>query len=114
MGSQNDDIEQAFRTQKPSIVISVGIRSYTIAFGPEQGFSRQVDSLLKKKRLVRRRLVSQEDCERLLQPAAPSVAYGEDTCAICCIEFFETASMPVVRLPRCGHTFHSACVQQLA
>merc|ERR1711879_1062521 len=38
----------------------------------------------------------------------------EGECAVCFADFAETPTLPVVRLPDCGHCFHGACVQELA
>lgn len=111
---QNAEIEAAFQAQKTQAEVSVGIRSYTIIFGPEEGFARQVDQALLKRRLVRRRLLLAEDCERLLRPPAPEVARDQENCAICCLDFADTAAMPTLELPGCQHVFHRACAQQLA
>lgn len=111
---QNDLLEDKYRAGEESVEVSVGVRGYKILFGPEPGLARQIDEVLHKRRLVRRRLVTPEERRCLLQPTAPEVSRPEDGCAICCADFAETASMPVVELPGCYHAFHQACVQQLA
>merc|ERR1712211_171665 len=78
------------------------------------GFARQVDEVLHKRRLVRRRMTMQQECLRALEPAAPEVARGQESCPICCVDFAESAAMPVLELPGCQHVFHTACAQQLA
>lgn len=115
---QDKTIEQAFRDGKPSIAVSVGIRSYEVVFDGASG-GKQIDHALKKKRWVRRRLVSPRERDAAFKEAsaaaeAETADLEECECAICCTGFRETPSMPVVRLPGCGHVFHGACVQHLA
>lgn len=111
---QNAEIEAAFQAGEPHAEVNVGIRNYRVVFGPEAGFARQVDCALFKRRLVRRRLVTAEEQARALEPAARPVARGQESCAICCVDFAESAAMPVIELPGCQHAFHMACAQQLA
>uniref|UniRef100_A0A7S4RB00 RING-type domain-containing protein n=1 Tax=Alexandrium monilatum TaxID=311494 RepID=A0A7S4RB00_9DINO len=111
---QNSDIEAAFQAGRSDAEVSVGIRTYRVVFGPEAGFARQVDEVLHKRRLVRRRLVSHEESSRALDPVAPQVARDQESCPICCANFAESAAMPVLELPGCQHVFHTACAQQLA
>merc|ERR1719316_2628366 len=109
----NKLIEDAHQAQKLQVEITVGIRSYRIVFGPEKNFARQEDSLLRKRRLVRRRLVSVEmQVDALRGSNASATSDGE--CAICFADFADTATMPVLKLPGCGHYFHTACLTQIA
>jgi len=112
---QNSAIEDAFLVGQTDISVSVGIRTYRIIFGPEAGFARQVDDTLHKRRLIRRRLPdSSEERDRLLEPEALQFAREQESCPICCMDFAESAAMPVLELPGCRHVFHMACAQQLA
>lgn len=114
---QDRAIELAFRAGASGVQISVGIRNYEVTFRGANG-GRQEDKAMRKRRLVRRRAVTHEQREEALNAAAnetnenPELADGE--CAICCTAFAETAAVPVVRLPGCGHCFHGACVQHIA
>jgi len=116
---QNTDIEAAFRQLELSIAVCVGIRSFQILFDRSDG-GKQVDTAMKKRRFVRRRLVAPEEKLRMLQAAAEDEAaalspeLADMECAICCTGFAETPSIPVVKLSPCGHCFHGACVQHLA
>lgn len=113
---QNAEIEAGFRELKSSVKVTIGIREYEICFeGPVRG--KQVDHALRKRRHVRRRLASPEDQRAMLLGATAAQLDGELAemdCAICCAGFAETLSVPVVRLTPCGHSFHGACVQQVA
>eukprot|EP00927_Polykrikos_kofoidii_P066286 TRINITY_DN61914_c0_g1_i1.p1 TRINITY_DN61914_c0_g1~~TRINITY_DN61914_c0_g1_i1.p1 ORF type:complete len:403 (+),score=64.06 TRINITY_DN61914_c0_g1_i1:120-1328(+) len=116
---QNNEIEASFRALKPSIAVSIGIRSYEIIFESPEG-GKQVDHGLKKRRPVRRLLVAEARRQAVLEEAsrAEVETLGEDIadmeCAICCTTFKESPTVPVVKLPPCGHYFHGACVQHLA
>lgn len=116
---QNTLLENSYRAGLGSVTLELGIRTYDIVFdgGPDCG--RQVDRVLRKRRYVRRRKVPPAERDGAL--AAASAAGGmmmkgdeEEECAICFSAFAETATMPIVRLPGCGHTFHGACARQLA
>lgn len=114
--SQERQIEEAFRAGEPGVTVSVGIRTYEVTFRGANG-GRQEDKTMRKRRLVRRRVMTRERREAELAAGAattqdPSLANGD--CAICCTSFAETEAVPVVRLPGCNHCFHGACVQQLA
>lgn len=111
---QNAAIEAAFQAGEADLEVSVGIRAYRVVFGPESGFARQVDEALHRRRLVRRILTTPEQRASALNPAAPEVARGQESCPICCVDFGESAAMPVLELPACRHAFHMACAQQLA
>lgn len=112
---QDSAIEEAFRSGAPSVALSIGIRSYEVTFRGASG-GRQEDKAMRKRRLVRRRQATATEREAALGAAAcetnEETADGE--CAICCASFAETAAVPVVRLPDCGHCFHGACVQHIA
>jgi len=114
---QDAVIEAAYRAGAPNVQISVGIRNYEIQFRGASG-GRQEDKAMRKRRLIRRRAVTKEQRATSLEgPTAetnenPELADQE--CAICCIPFAETAAVPVVRLPECGHVFHGACIQHIA
>lgn len=111
---QNSAIEECFQVKKEHACVEVGIRAFQIEFSAkDRGYAWQKDVALKKSRLVRRRLVSSEEYEAAMQPALPAIALGQDECAICCLEFAETAAMPIVELPHCRHAFHEACALQL-
>merc|ERR1712182_175269 len=99
---------------KPYAEITVGIRNYRIIFGPEKNFARQEDATLKKRRLVRRRLLPVEERAVALQGLTNASASSSGECAICFADFEETAAMPVLKLPDCGHVFHTACLTQIA
>lgn len=114
---QNTLLENSYRAGLGNVTLELGIRTYDIIFdgGPDCG--RQVDRVLRKRRYVRRRKVQPAERDGAL--AAASTVGGmqgdeEEECAICFGGFAETATMPVVRLPGCGHTFHGACARQLA
>lgn len=111
-------IENAFREGKRSVEVNVGIRTYEVIFDGSDG-GKQVDHTLHKRRLVRRRLVAPDQRDAELRAAAEAVAETcagntQGECAVCCTEFAETPTLPVVRLPTCGHLFHCACVQEIA
>lgn len=109
---QDCAIELAFRAGSPSVQITVGIRNYEISFfGASYG--KQEDKKARKRRLVRRQMVSEEKRrDALTGVVASEMADGE--CGICCESFSDTLAVPVVRLPGCGHSFHGACVQHIA
>lgn len=117
---QNSSIEAAFRAGHSSLELSIGIRQYQLIIDtPSTG--RQVDRGLKKRRHVRRRLVSSSELRELMAAAADEAAsargngnFSDEDCPICCSAFSETSTMPVVQLPGCGHRFHGACIQQVA
>lgn len=110
----NSEIEKCFLAKKDCAAVEVGIRAFQIEFSSkEKGYAWQKDVALKKSRLVRRRLVSPEEFEAAIQPAAPTVALDQEECAICCLEFAETSAMPVITLPGCHHAFHEACALQV-
>lgn len=112
-GEENNKlIEDAQQKQMPYAEITVGIRTYKIIFGPEKNFARQEDTTLRKRRLVRRRLLPVEDYAAAFQ--APASAIPEGECAICFADFEDTAALPVLKLPGCGHLFHTACLTQIA
>lgn len=114
---QDRAIEEAFCVGSPGVCVTIGIRNYEVTFCGTSG-GRQEDRGMRKRRLVRRRLVQPAQREAELCAAVretnadPELADSE--CAICCASFAETAAIPVVRLPGCGHCFHGACVQHLA
>ena len=110
---QNETIEQAFQAGDPEVDIDVGIRQYQIVFGPETGFARQIDSVLRKRRAVRRRLVSQTELQQSFSPEVGSFTRQQQSCALCFEEFEETAHLPTLELPGCHHAFHFACIQQI-
>lgn len=118
---QNTLLENSYRAGLASVTLELGIRTYDIFFVDHKypDYSCQSDSVLRKRRYVRRRKVPPGERDSAL--AAASAAGGmmmkgdeEEECAICFSSFAETATMPVVRLPGCGHTFHGACARQLA
>jgi len=108
---QDSAIELAFRAGSPSVQITIGIRNYVITFFGES-YGKQEDKAMRKRRLVRRQMVSQEKRQDALTAVA-KVATEEAECGICCESFADTPAMPVVRLS-CGHAFHGACVQHIA
>jgi len=112
---QNGDIERAFRAGRPSAVVELGVREFHVAFDVGDGYARQVDPRLRKKRMVRRRAAPEAEARAAMQrPAATSTAPGREVCAICFASFAETATMPAIEVPGCRHAFHRVCVQQLA
>eukprot|EP00927_Polykrikos_kofoidii_P011884 TRINITY_DN15081_c0_g1_i1.p1 TRINITY_DN15081_c0_g1~~TRINITY_DN15081_c0_g1_i1.p1 ORF type:complete len:453 (+),score=93.40 TRINITY_DN15081_c0_g1_i1:192-1550(+) len=116
--SQNEDIETAFRAGRQTSKVVIGIRTFEICFdGPSS--AKQVDHLMKKKRRVRRRLMSENDRAAIFVEAAKQASNnvptgGDDECAICFATFEETPMMPTVRLKECGHIFHCPCIQHIA
>jgi len=116
-GEQNEEIESAFLRGEPSVAVSIGIRTYRIVFDTVTS-GRQIDHQFKKKRHIRRRVMTLEQREEVLRAAVEAIG-TQDTnlvdadCAICCTSFSETPHMPVVRT-KCGHSFHGACVQHQA
>lgn len=114
---QNAQIEAAFQIGQASVTVEVGIRTYEIEFDDERrGFARQCDIGLKKRRHVRRRLVDAREHDALYQASstAADTELVDEVCAICCDSFVDTPTMPVVKLPGCGHSFHGACVREVA
>lgn len=113
---QNAAIEEALRAGRLSVPLTIGIRNYELVF--EEGYSKQKDRALGKTRLARRILVppaQREALQRVPIEGARTAGLGEgDECAICCEEFEATRTVPVLRVPGCGHRFHAACAQQLA
>lgn len=110
----NSIVEKAFQTREKRVGISVGIREYEVAFSTtDPSFAMQEDSKLRKRRLIRRRVVPQEEYKQALTPDVVETTRGEDTCALCAERFADTAAMPTVELPVCFHVFHQACAQQL-
>lgn len=110
----NDEIETAYQAGTESLEIEVGVRKYEIIFGDAFGYpgtARQVDQVYRKKRHVRRRVVSEGEREERLRPV--ELQDDEAICAICCQGFAETRVMPLLKVRECGHTFHAACVQNL-
>merc|ERR1740139_2073657 len=104
---------------KPSMPVSIGIRSYELIFETPEG-GRQVDHAMKKRRFVRRRLVTPKEQVEMLKSAASdevvalSPELADMECAICADSFKDTPTVHVVKLAPCGHCFHGACVQHLA
>merc|ERR1711865_1108632 len=92
---QNGQIEEAFRSLKPSIPVSIGIRSFEIIFEGIDG-GKQVDHAMKKRRFVRRRMVTPEEQQTVLQlvaeeeVAAMSPELADSECAICADSFKDT------------------------
>jgi len=85
--SQNAEIEEAFCAGKQSAKVVIGIRTFEIVF--ENGeFAKQVDHKMKKRRHVRRRLVSPQERDGMFKNVVPSnedVSGDEEReCAICC------------------------------
>jgi len=116
-GEQNEEIESAFLRGEPSVAVSIGIRSYSIVFDTVTS-GRQIDHQFKKKRHIRRRVMTLEQREEVLRAAVEALGTQDNKladadCAICCSSFAETPHMPVVRT-MCGHCFHGACVQHQA
>eukprot|EP00746_Dinoflagellata_sp_MGD_P076986 gnl/MRDRNA2_/MRDRNA2_30940_c0_seq1.p1 gnl/MRDRNA2_/MRDRNA2_30940_c0~~gnl/MRDRNA2_/MRDRNA2_30940_c0_seq1.p1 ORF type:complete len:394 (-),score=83.19 gnl/MRDRNA2_/MRDRNA2_30940_c0_seq1:108-1289(-) len=113
-GDINGEIEAAYLQDAESIEIEVGVRKYQIVFGEafgQPGTARQIDQVYRKRRHVRRRIVSVIEWDEKFQPAETE---GEDAeCAICFQEFAETRTMPVLKTRECGHRFHAACIQNL-
>lgn len=120
----NEEIETAYQSAAKTVDINVGVRQYQIVFGDAFGLpgtARQVDQLYKKKRHVRRRIVSiaQRDTrlrhigEGNTEATNADVEDKEATCAICFQEFADTRAMPSIKLRECGHKFHAACCQNL-
>lgn len=111
---QNSQIEEAYQGAERQVEITVGVRQYQVVFGPIPGFARQEDQRLRKRRLMRRRWVSEEDFRRRMTQDLPaSTEREQEECILCLCDFAETAHMPVVELPECKHVFHRACAQQL-
>lgn len=111
---QNSMIERAFQDKEGRVEIAVGLRKYEVIFSKDPSFALQEDSRLKKRRLVRRRVVSRAEYEKAMNPPPAQTPRGEDTCALCAEEFAETAHMPTIALPECQHVFHQACLRELA
>lgn len=116
-GEQNEEIESAFLRCEPSVAVSIGIRSYSIVFDTVTS-GRQIDHQFKKKRHIRRRVMTVEQREEVLRAAVEALGTQDtnlvdEDCAICCTSFSETPHMPIVRT-MCGHAFHGACVQHQA
>jgi len=109
----NDAIEQAYQAHETCLEIEVGIRRYTIMFGPKLGLARQQDSERKKSRGVRRRMVAPDERNSLLHPSGDD-ARGAEVCVLCMDVLNQNTNMPVAVLPLCGHRFHAACAQLLA
>lgn len=110
----NNEIEAAYQEGASTVNVQVGVREFQIIFGEafgHPGTARQVDQVYRKKRHVRRRLVSVAERDEKLQ-AAPEED-KDATCAICFQEFADTRAMPSLRLRECNHRFHAACVQNL-
>jgi len=106
---QNAAIEACFVAKKEHACVEVGIRSFQIVFSTKDfGYATQKDIALNKSRLVRRRLVSADACDTAMFPAVKVLQLEQEECAICCIEFAESTTMPVVELS-CKHCFHEAC-----
>jgi len=114
---QDAAIEKVFRTGEPSVQIAIGIRTYEITFHGANG-GKQEDKAMKKRRLVRRQNVTSENRKEALSAAAGETnadpGLADEECSICCDGFAETPSIPVVRLPGCGHCFHAPCIQHIA
>merc|ERR1711974_124784 len=111
--AQNAAVEEAFRSGRPSVKTCIGIREYEIIFdGPSS--AQQVDHKLKKRRLVRRRLVTPDERERSCRALCNSEETGDLACSICVSTFAETPTVPRVKLPECGHIFHCVCIQHVA
>lgn len=111
-------IEQAFQAGSDRVDVIVGVREYSVVFGPEHGFALQEDPRLKKRRLVRRRLACRAALGGASQPADMASALpvsfsGQETCVLCSEEFSATPAMPILELPDCHHVFHQACAQPL-
>merc|ERR1712113_731180 len=117
---QNEMIEAAFRSGKPSCKVCIGIRTYEIVFeGPV--YARQVDHAMRKGRHVRRSLMPLEKRADTLRSAAAEALsnmspalWEEEECAICCCPFAETPVVETVRLIECGRFFHRPCIQSCA
>jgi len=117
---QNNEIEQAFRTGEERAPICVGMRSYDIVF-LSSIYAQQVDSTYRKRRLVRRSLMTTVQLHEAFATSAlametlsQSVTIDQEMCPICCEYFQDTRLQPVAKLLDCGHVFHAACVQVLA
>lgn len=113
--AQNREIEDAYRKGDAGVQLCIGIRTYDLVFDAG-GKARQVDRKMKKRRHVRRRALAADELYQLhlAQDSSNPGATEDDECPICSEAFAETSSMPVARLTECGHSFHAACVQQLA
>lgn len=111
---QNSTVEQAFQARQRAVRINLGIREYEVVFGSDPNFALQEDPKLRKRRLVRRRLVTRAEYELAIAPPPPETPRGQDTCALCAEDFAETTAMPTRVLPVCFHVFHQACLQELA
>lgn len=116
-GEQNEEIEAAFLRGEPSVAVCIGIRSYSIVFDTVAS-GRQVDHQFRKKRHIRRRVMTLGQRAEVLRAAVEALGTQDsnmvdEDCAICFSSFSGTPHMPVVRT-RCGHCFHGACVQHQA
>lgn len=111
---QNRQIEEAYQAAERQVGIVVGVREYQVVFGPQPNFARQEDQRLRKRRLMRRKWLSEEEYRRRMTQDMPaSTEREQEECILCLFDFAETAHMPVIELPVCKHVFHRACAQQL-
>lgn len=112
---ENAAIEEAWRAGQSRLQITLGVRTYEIRLNSDRETGCQVDVGNRKKRRIRRRVLStREELEALLRRAPNGNTRSVETCPICCLEFAETAVMPTVELPCCNHALHQVCGQQLA
>jgi hypothetical protein len=121
--AHNEAIEHAFQSGLEQCEVVIGIRTYIIFFDGRrvrQSGRRgmvQKDKFSLKMRDVRRRIVSSSEREASILKAAGSIegsTLQNDSCSLCCERWVTNPTMPVVRLPDCGHSFHGACAQYLA
>jgi hypothetical protein len=112
---QNTAIENALRAGQSRLQITLGVRTFEVRISPNRETGWQVDVGNRKKRRIRRKVLSTpEELEALLRRSPLARTRSVETCVICCLEFAETAVMPTVELPCCNHTLHQVCCQQLA
>jgi len=110
---QNEQIEASFRGGAQNALVTVGIRSYEILFEGSHG-GVQIDRGLRKKRLVRRRLLKPAEATAIFAEVAASNEVAEGECPVCYEDYCSTTNMPVMSLVPCGHSFHAACMQEIA
>lgn len=104
----NAAIEAAWEARAASVCVSVGVRTFDVAFGSDRVFAKQSDG--GRVREVRRNQLSAADVARK-QAAAEAVQVrveAGDVCPLCFDAY--TPFMERVELGGCKHVFHRACI----
>ena len=120
----NKDITESYKLRVASHDLTLGCRNYLIIFSSEGGvYSRQVDPVFRKSRLVRRISMHRDSYDTLYRRQVAKnkgknpnkdIMNGEiNDCAICLESFKDTSHLEIITLP-CGHTFHRVCIQPSA